>query len=89
MLQVEVGDLMSSIDFHGTLNMNRTVKRAGDDHELVPVISPGSQLFSFHPDQRRPYTGLDKMVFQSFPVEKMNFSQMSEAVTRRQNKDII
>lgn len=65
--------------FEGTLNMSQQIDRMGTNQECSPCITPKAQLFNFV--KKRPFTGVDKLVFQGFPVGNLKLTHLTEEET--------
>ncbi|CAK9064861.1 unnamed protein product [Durusdinium trenchii] len=60
----------------GTLSVSQQINRMTVKGQNVPCITPGAQLWNM--EKKRLLTGLEKMLFQGYPVHRLKLRQMKE-----------
>lgn len=76
----QVGDMMDSIEFEGLVDTNHESTRMRTDADIAPAMKASASFFCFHPRHRRPLTGVEKMIFQCMPVDRLELSNLREDV---------
>ena len=71
-------DIMVTHGFTGTLNMSQQIDRMGVSELRAPCVTPKAFLWNFC--EKRPFTGIDKLMFQCFPVDNMKLTCLDEPV---------
>ena len=71
-------DIMVTHGFTGTLNMSQQINRMGVSELRAPCVTPKAFLWNFA--EKRPFTGIDKLIFQCFPVDDMKLTCLEEPV---------
>lgn len=74
----KAADIMVTHGFTGTLNMSQQIDRMGVSELRAPCVTPKAFLWNFA--EKRPFTGIDKLIFQCFPVDDMKLTCLSETV---------
>lgn len=64
--------------FTGTLNMSQQIDRMGVSDTRAPCVTPKAFLWNF--TEKRPFTGIDKLIFQCFPVQDLQLTSLTEPV---------
>ena len=72
----EAGDILATSNFEGTSNLSQQINRMGNNVHHAPCVTPKAALYNFH--ENRPFCGIDKLVFQCFPVVDMKLNHLSE-----------
>ena len=73
---IEAADILATSNFLGTSNVSQQIGRMGNNVTHCPCITPKAALYNFR--EQRPFTGIDKMVFQAFPVARMKLDHLTE-----------
>ena len=58
--------------------MSQQIDRMGVSELRAPCVTPKAFLWNFA--EKRPFTGIDKLIFQCFPVDDMKLTCLSETV---------
>lgn len=74
----KAADVMVTHGFTGTLNMSQQIDRMGVSDTRAPCVTPKAFLWNF--TEKRPFTGIDKLIFQSFPVQDLHLTSLTEPV---------